>query len=145
MGDREFVAPNSFILRITRDEWYRQVFTIKKYYPGIGRRWEPGGVILLARNAEKGDSFVGCGILDRFVGRDVLPEDKKRECEMMGWKGELVFSELYRFEPPLPIKQTILSVSRARGKCFHGYPLTQRQVEAILATAKQKCVLQRTD
>lgn len=127
MSGGEAGSSKSFILRITREEWYRQVFEIKKYYPGIARRWEPGGAILLARKAEKGDSFVGYGVIERFVKRGLLPEEKRAECEKMGWRGELTFSELYRFEPPLPIKETILRSSRARGKCFHGYPLTKNK------------------
>ena len=138
-------SPNNFILRITRDEWFKQVFSIKKYFPGIGRRWEPGGTILLVRKAERGDSFVGYGVLEEFVKRDLLPEEKRRECETMGWKGVLVFNELYRFEPPLKIKDTIIGVSRAKGKCFHGYPLTQEQVESVLRTAKEKVTINKID
>jgi len=143
--EAENVYPKSFILRITKEEWFRQVFSIKKYYPGISRRWESGGVILLARKAEKGDSFVGYGVLEKFVKKDLLTEEKRRECERMGWRGELVFSELYKFEPPLPIKETILSGSKARGRCFHGYPLTEEQVESILNIAKEKCAFRKID
>ena len=135
-------SPRNYILRITREEWFRQVFSIKKYFPGVPRRWEPGGVILLVRKAEKGDSFVGYGVLGEFVKKDDLPEDKKQECEKMGWKGVLVFNKLYRFEPPLPIKETVLSGLKARGRCLHGYPLTEDQVNSILRTAKEKTVLQ---
>jgi hypothetical protein len=138
-------SPRNFILRITRDEWFRQVFSIKKYFPGIGRRWEPGGTILLIRKAEEGDSFVGYGVLDEFVRRDLLPDEKRKECEAMGWKGILVFKELYRFEPPLKIKDTIIRSSKAKGKCFHGYPLMQKQVESILQTAKEKAAINKVD
>lgn len=131
-------SPNSFILRITREEWFKQVFLIKKYFPGISRRWEPNSVILLVRKAENGDSFVGYGVLDEFVKREMLPDEKRAKCETMGWKGVLVFKELYKFEPPLKIKDTILRTSKARGKCFHGFPLTQEQVNSILETAKKK-------
>jgi hypothetical protein len=138
-------SPNNFILRITRDEWFKQVFSIKKYFPGIARRWEPGGTILLVRNTEKGDSFIGYGVLDEFVKRDQLPEEKRRECETMGWRGVLTFKELYRFEPPLKIKDTAIGGSKAKGKCFHGYPLTQEHVGSILRTAKEKVTISKVD
>ena len=138
-------VPRSFILRITREEWYRQVFTIKKYFPGITRRWGLESIILLVRKAEKGDSFVGYGILKEFIKRDQLPKEKKEECEKMGWRGVLVFKELYRFKPPLPIKETVLKGSRAKGRCFHGYPLTKEQVDAILESAEGKIGIQKVD
>jgi len=137
--------PNNFILRITREEWFNQVFSIKKYFPGISRRWEPGGTIFLVRKAEKGDSFVGYGVLNEFVKRDLLPEEKRKECKIMGWRGVLVFSKLYRFEPPLKIKDTVIGASKAKGRCFHGYPLTQEQVDSILRTAKEKVAINKVD
>ena len=145
MAKENSASPRNYILRISREEWYRQVFTIKKYFPGVPRRWQPGGAILLARKAEKGDSFVGYGVVGEFINRDALPDKKREECESMGWKGALVFSELYRFDPPLPIKETVLSGTRARGRCFHGYPLTREQVDSILATAKEKTASLKID
>jgi len=139
------VSPKNFVLRITKEEWLRQVFRTKKYCPGVPRRWEEGGVFLLARKAEEGDSFIGYGVLDRFVRKDLLPPDRRQECEEMGWKGELVFSELYRFEPPVPIKVTVLGGTSVRGRCFHGYPLTDEQVRSILDTAKQKSSFLKID
>ncbi len=87
MSENLPVFPNSFILRISREEWFRQVFTIKKYFPGIGRRWEPNGIILMARKAEKEDSFVGYGILEKFVRRNELPDEQRLECEKNGLEG----------------------------------------------------------
>lgn len=60
----------NFILRITREEWFRQVFTAMKYCPGIVRRWEPGGLIFLARRTDRGDSFVGYGVTEEFITRE---------------------------------------------------------------------------
>ena len=134
------VFPRSYILRITKEEWFRQVFTIKKYYPGVPRRWEEGGTFLLVRKADEGDSFVGYGVAEKFIHRDLLPTDIRQECEKMSWKGELVFRELYRFDPPVPIKDTILGGTGVRGRCFHGYPVTQEQVVSILNTARQKSI-----
>jgi len=141
MRGEESDFPRSYILRISREEWYRQVFSIKKYFPGIPRKWEPGGLIFLARKAEKADSLIGYGVIGKFVKKDLLPEDRRKECEKMGWKGAIVFSELYRIEPPVPIKETILSAAKLRGRYFHGYPLTKGQAESLLKTIKEKASL----
>ncbi|MFQ6095038.1 MAG: hypothetical protein ACE5NN_02730 [Candidatus Bathyarchaeia archaeon] len=137
------VRPQSYILRITKEEWFRQVFTIKKYYPGVRRRWEPNATILLVRNSEKGDSFVGYGTLKEYLKRDVLPEDERRECELMRWTGALVFSELFKFEPPLLLKETVLSGTTVRGRYLHGYPLTHREVDSILNRAKELSTIRK--
>lgn len=96
-------ANEKFILRIARDEWFKQVFEIKKYYPGVARRWERGGIIFLVKRPDKGDSIVGYGVIKEFIARDNLPEK-----ERMGWRGAIVFDELYKFEPSILIKETIL-------------------------------------
>jgi len=141
MEKKEPDSPRSYILRISREEWYRQVFSIKKYFPGVPRKWEPGGIIFLARKTEKGDSLIGYGIIGKFVKRELLPEDRRKECEKMGWKGAIVFSELYKIDPPLPIKETILSAAKARGRYFHGYPLTKEEVDLLIRTIKEKASL----
>jgi len=143
MEKEESSLPKSYVLRISREEWYRQVFSIKKYFPGVPRKWKPGGMIFLARKAEKGDSLIGYGVIGEFVKKDLLPENRRKECEKMGWKGAIVFSELYKIDPPVPIKETILGASKARGRYFHGYTLTKDQAESILRTIKEKASLQK--
>lgn len=138
-------SPKNYILRITKEEWYRQVFTTKKYYPGVRRNWEPDAEILLARNSEKGDSLVGYGTLQSYVKRDLLPDEERKKCESMKWTGGLTFKELFKFDPPLLIKDTILSGGRAQGRCLHGYPLTQVQVDLILNKARELCNIRRVD
>lgn len=139
------LSAQRYILRITREEWFRQVFTIKKYYPGVRRKWEPHTEILLVRNSEDGDSFVGYGTLQEYMKRDLLPDKERTLCETMGWTGALVFKELFKFDPPLLVKDTILSGGRAQGRCLHGYPLTQKQVELILNKAAELCNIQKID
>lgn len=145
LTDGRSVSSRSYILRITKEEWYKQVFKLKKYYPGVPRRWEPGLTILLARKADKGDSFVGYGIVEKFVERSMLSKERRQECERMRWKGELVFSKLFKLEPPVPIKETILGGSAVRGRCLHGYPLSGTQVESILEKAREMSVFTKID
>lgn len=133
----------NYILRITRDEWVEQVFTIKKYYPGVPRRWEKGNLIFFAKRFEGGDSLIGYGVVKGFVKKEDLSDEERRECEKMGWRGAIVFSELYRFDPPLLIKETVLSGLRAKGKYLHGYLLTEEQADEILEAAKAFCNIKR--
>jgi hypothetical protein len=66
------------------------------------------GFAAAGRNGQVASLEVGYGVLDQFVKRDELPDEKRQECEKMGWRGVLVFRELYRFEPPLRIKDTVI-------------------------------------
>jgi len=145
LGKSGTVSPTNFILRITKEEWFRQVFTIKKYFPGVKRRWESNSKILLVRNSEKGDSFIGYGVLQEYIKRDFLPDKERSECERMGWTGVLIFKELFKFDPPLLLKDTILSGRSARGRYLHGFPLTEKQTELILNRASEICNTQKID
>ncbi len=59
----------------------------------------------------------------------------------MGWKGVLIFKDLYKFEPPIPLKDTFMKGSRAKGRCLHGYPLTFDQINSVLDKANETSVL----
>ncbi len=125
-----------YILRIATDEWLEQVYRLKKYYPGLNRRWDEGTVILLAKKAEAGDSFIGYGIVERVMRLEELPPDERAYCEEHGWKSAIVFKELYRFDPPYPIKESILKDDPRRGRPLHGVRLTVEEVNSIIESAK---------
>ncbi|RLI12749.1 hypothetical protein DRO35_02300 [Candidatus Bathyarchaeota archaeon] len=131
----------SYILRIVKKEWCRQVFSTKRYFPGVPRRWNSGDIVFLVHKTEEVDSLVGYGIIKEFVEKKELPEDERRICEEMRWRGILIFNKLYRIDPPVPVKDTILSAVEARGKYLHGYPLTDEQVKSILRAVKAKASL----
>jgi hypothetical protein len=138
MREGEF-SSRGYILRITRDEWVKQVFDLKKYYVGVRRRWESGLTIFFAREAEKGDSFLGRGVIERVQELDELSEEERSECDEYGWNHALNFKDVVKFEPPLPIKETIVKDVGLWGNRLHGYPLTSEQVRSILSRAEQKC------
>lgn len=125
-----------YILRIATDEWLKQVYRLKRYYPGLNRRWDEGTVILLAKKAEAGDSFIGYGIVERVMRPEELPPDERAYCEGHGWKGAIVFKELYSFDPPYPIKESILKGDSRKGKYLHGVRLTVEEVNSIIESAK---------
>jgi len=138
MKEGEF-SPMGYILRIARDEWVKQVFGLKKYYVGVRGRWEPGLTIFFARKAEKGDSFLGYGLIESVQELEELSEEERRECEKWGWKHALNFKDVVKFEPPLPIKETLLKDTGLWGNRLHGYRLTSEQVRSILSKAEQTC------
>lgn len=137
MSETTIHKPRNFILRITKEEWLKRVFGIKKYYPGVPRNWEKGGIIFFARKSEVGDSFIGYGIIEEFVRRDDLSGKERLECEIMNWKGAIVFKEIYKFEPPIPIKETSLASLKAKGKYLHGLQLTEDQTAEIFEIAEK--------
>ncbi|MEM2321099.1 MAG: hypothetical protein QXS79_04370 [Candidatus Bathyarchaeia archaeon] len=132
LSETAIPQPKNFVLRITREEWLRRVFRIKKYYPGVPRRWEKGSMVFFARKSEVGDSLIGYGVIEEFVKKDGLSDKERLECEIMNWKGAIVFKDIYMFEPPVPIKETPLANLKARGKYLHSLQLTESQVAEIM-------------
>jgi hypothetical protein len=130
-------SSHGYILRISRDEWAKQVFAINKYYAGVKRRWEPELTIFFARKAEKGDSFLGYGIVENVLKTDELSEKKRAECKKYGWNRVIQFKNIVKFDPPLPIKETVMKDAGVRGNRLHGYRLTSAQIQSILSKAKQ--------
>lgn len=129
--------PKNFILRITREDWLKRVFILKKYYPGVPRCWEKGGLVFFARKSEAGDSLIGYGVIEDFVRKDNLSDKERLECDIMNWKGAIIFKEIYKFEPPIPIKETFLAELKLKGKYLHGFQLTNDQVAEILEVAER--------
>jgi len=138
MKEGEF-SPMGYILRIVRDEWVEQVFDLKKYYVGVRGRWEPGLTIFFARKAERGDSFLGYGVIENVQELEELSEEERSECEKWSWKHALNFKNVVKFEPPLPIKETVIKDTGLWGNRLHGYRLTSEQVQSILSKAEQTC------
>lgn len=124
-----------YMLRISRDEWLEQVFERRKYYPGLVRKWSPGMTILLLKKTERGDSFIGYGIIGQILKPSEASKEEQEYCLANGWKCILGFKELVRFEEPLPLKQTFLKNDKRKGKLFHALPLTFRQLNSVLDDA----------
>ena len=125
-----------YILRISTDEWLKQVYELRKYYPGIMRGWKRGTVILLAKKAEEGDSFIGYGVVDKVEMLWEMPPEEEAYAREHGWRCALSFKTLLRFEKPYPIKKSILADDPRKGRTWHGARLTEDQVDAILEAAE---------
>jgi hypothetical protein len=124
------------ILRIDKEQWVKQVFTLAIYYSSIHRRWQTGQTVLFAHKTKVGDAFVGYGVIKNIYEKDELSDEEKRECEKQSWKKALEFSYVIEFKSPLPIKETFLKDSRLRGRYFHGLYLTKQQLDSILQQAE---------
>ena len=122
-----------YILRISREEWLRQVFEKQKYYAGLLRRWNTGMTILLARKTDLGDSFIGYGTIGRIDMPWEAPREEQEYCEANGWRCIISFSKLVRFGEPVPLKETFLRNDKRRGKLLHGIPVTVEQLNSVLA------------
>lgn len=125
------------ILRITKEEWLQQVFDLRMYYTGLrGVRWKPDLTVLFARKSDMGDSFIGYGIIQSVKKVDELTENEKLECQKFGWRWRLDFSKMWKFEPPLPLKNTPLADVTKKGKFLHGHYLSEAEIRAILSDVK---------
>jgi len=129
-------SSHGYILRITKEEWVKQVFSLKRYYAGVRRKWEPGLTIFFARKAEKGDSFLGYGIIESVLKTEELTEEERNECKKHGWNRAINFKDVVKFDPPLPIKETVMKDVGVRGNRLHGYRLTPAQIQSILSKAE---------
>jgi len=125
-----------FILRISSDEWVRQVYDLQKYYSGVMRNWKRGTKILLAKKAEEGDSFIGYGVVEKVELLWEMTPEEEEYCRGQGWRCALTFKPLHRYGRPYPIKESILAEDPRKGSFLHGARLTEDQVDAILEAAE---------
>ena len=125
-----------YVLRVSTEEWLKQVFERGKYYSGVMRKWKRGTPILLAKKAGASDCFVGYGVVDKVeMLWEMSPEDEAY-CREHGWRCAISLNPLVRFEKPYPIGESILRDDRRKGSFFHGARLTEDQVDAILEAAE---------
>lgn len=75
-----------YILRISEDDWEKQVFEIEKYYTAVRRRWHRGTNILLARKKDVGDSFIGYGVVGKVKHLWELSPEEEAYCQENNWK-----------------------------------------------------------
>ncbi len=126
-----------YILRISLDEWEKQVFEIKKYYTAGRRKWHRGTNILLARKTDVGDSFIGYGVVGKVEHLWELSPEEETYCQENNWKVVITFKALTRFKNPYPIKSTFLADDPRKGSFLHGVRLTEQQTDDILEAAEE--------
>ena len=127
--------PAGYILRIKHKEWVQQVFDSMSYYTSIYRKWATGQIIIFAHKTDKGDSFIGFGIIGTPREFADLSEEEKRLCEQHGWKTAIDLTFMKKFSKPLPVKETFLAETLRRGKFLHGLALDDSQIRELLSQA----------
>ena len=125
-----------YILRISTDDWLKQVYQKKKYYSGVMRDWKRGTIILLAKKTDVGDSFIGYGVVEKVEMLWEMTPEEEGYTKEHGWKCALNFNALFRFVKPYPIRESILSEDPRKGRLLHGARLSEDQVDAILEAAE---------
>ena len=108
----------SYVLRISRDENERQLYTRHSLYVGIRRKWSYGTNVLFVRKFSSNDTFIGSGIIDKIVVLDELTENEKKLCIENNWYGKLLFRMATRFRPAVFIKDT--PIADANPLVLHG-------------------------
>lgn len=121
-----------YILRISQDKWEEQVYRLGKYYPGFHRKWKTGTPILLVKNTDVGDSFIGYGIVDKVEMLWEMPPEEEKYCKDNGWRCALSFTPLIKFEKPVPIKETFLADDKRKGSYLHGIIVGENEVNEII-------------
>ena len=130
------VPSEGYILRISRDDWEREVYASKRYYVGVPRKWKTGLIVFFARKTDIGDSIIGYGITGTVKRVEEIDEAERERCKEKGWRWVLNFTSMVRFRHPLPIKDTVLGKERAKGKTLHGLPLDRQKILSIIHEAE---------
>jgi len=130
----------NYILRIIKDEWEKQVFAIKAYYVGVRRDWKNDGKILLIKNTEAGDAFIGYAVIKNIIDLEKMGDEEKDMCIDNNWNKKLSFGKLVRFEPSVLVKDTLVSKWGQKGALLHGAPVSETDTESIIKIAKVKIV-----
>ena len=130
----------NYILRISKDEWEKQVFALKSYYAGVRREWEPNSKILLVKKIESGDAFIGYAVIKEIADLEEMSDEEKDMCINNNWNKKLSFGKLVRFEPPVLVKDTVVSKWGQKGALLHGAPISETDIESIMKIAKVKIV-----
>jgi len=122
---------SAFILRIVGKDNEEAVFSNKRYYTGLRRRFEPGCMVFFVM--KKGvDSFVGFGRIKKVVRLREMEDDEVRMCTRKGWKLRIDFDDpLERFARPIPVRQVFYGLHKL-GRALHGLRLTESEAIRIL-------------
>jgi len=122
----------AYILRITKEEWVKQVYEKKRYYAGVRRRWRPGQRVLFVHKTEEGDAFIGSAVIDAVLGLEEMSDEDRRLCEQQGWSKLLLLRNLRRFKEALRVRETPLAKRRLPPRALHGMPVTPALLRSIL-------------
>jgi len=128
----------NYIMRIANDEFEASVFSKKAYYTAMRRKWSRGTKILLVKKSAQGDAFIGYAVVDKVLGIEEMDLDDKKLCIENAWSNKIIFSKLVRLEPPVLVKNTVVSKWPQKGALLHGAPISDEDLNAIVEAASIK-------
>lgn len=120
----------SFVLRI-RDSQERQLRVNRTLYVGIRRDWSFGSKIMLVKKGPSGDLVAAIGTVGRIIEADKMDNDEKKQCMENNWYGKIVFSQVARLYPPVPISATELA--SIQPALLHGHLISDAQKMADMS------------
>ncbi|KPV62362.1 MAG: hypothetical protein AOA65_1901 [Candidatus Bathyarchaeota archaeon BA1] len=122
------------ILRVSRDEWVRQVFDVKKYYTGMRavKGWETNSVVIFLKKVEKTDSVIGYATVEDVETLNEMSENEKAMCQEHGWITAIKLRDAKRLEPPKPLGETTIGGWSVKGRFLHGRSLSDEDIKSIL-------------
>jgi hypothetical protein len=126
--------PASHILRIQRDELERQLFGRRVFYVNVSRIWSRGTTVLFVKK----DSFIGSGVVEKFVAADDMEESEKKLCSENNWYGRIAFSRLARFIPAVSVQGT--PAAEQNPLALHGSSLSDQDAAKIERMAASRVV-----
>ncbi len=125
----------SYIFRIQRDEFERQLYTQRILYVSIKRDWLRNTKLLFIRKAV----FIGSGIIDGFVSLGELKEDEKKICLEKNCYGKIEFAKLVRFYPTVAVEDTPVAGQNTLG--LHGASLPRSDALQIERLARTRLII----
>lgn len=125
-----------YFLRLSSDEFFKQVLNIKKYYSGISRHWGRGTKILFLKNTPNGDAFVAFGTIEKVEHLWELSPEEEAYMHENNWKRCLTFSQLDAFEIPLRVKDSPFAGDKRKGGFLHGVKVSLGTISDIIDLAE---------
>lgn len=130
----------NYILRIPNDDLEKYVFALKSYYVGIRREWKPNAKVLLIKKIELGDAFLGYAVIKNVTDLEEMSGEEKKMCINKNWSKKLSLAKVVRFEPPVLLKDTLVSRWSQKGALLHCTPISESYTESIAKIAGIKIV-----
>ena len=124
-----------YILRIQKEDLEKQLYGQRILYVNIKRDWIHDTRLLLMKKA----TFIGSGIIDRFVSFSELSEDEKRICFQTSCYGRIECSKLVRFYPAVAIEDTSIAGQNILG--LHGASLVHSAAIQIERIARSRLII----
>ncbi|MEO9295568.1 MAG: hypothetical protein ABI347_08220 [Nitrososphaera sp.] len=120
----------SYALRI-KESHQPQLRVSRSLYVGIRRDWSPRSKIVLLKKGS-GDFVVAIGTVGRIIEIDSMAGDEKKMCIENNWYAKIVFSQIARLYPPVPVSATELA--SVQPALLHGHAVSDvSKIESMSA------------